>query len=145
MGNRQSAGKHGDISTASLTYSPEDLKSVQKTLNFAILTDPHNEFDCNDEDIDDETKIIAIVDFMRDRGFRPITAEEFLRERQILLAQQGVGDNITLWHPLMRSHSGGAGNKRGEGEGENGKGKSNKMKKSRMTSGKENKKDKLPR
>ena len=149
MGNRQffRAGKHLEIASRSsfTSFAPEELKSVQKTLNFAILTDPHNEFDCNDEGIDDETKIMAIVDFMRDRGFRPVTAHEFLTERRALLENQGVGDNITIWRPLVRK-SGDAGsgnnspslvNKRGESE------KKSKVKKSRA--GKDNKSNKSPR
>lgn len=142
MGNRH--GKAGDV-RASFTYAAEDLKSVQKTLNFAILTDPHNEFDCTDEDIDDETKIAAIIDFMRDRGFRPITAEEFLRERQLLMDNHGIGDNVTLWRPLIRPHPDGgtSGNKRGDGDGGRG-GKSSKVKKSRTSQGKSGKKDRMP-
>jgi hypothetical protein len=104
MGNK-APNKDGSKTIDSLNERVQGDESIQDLINFAILTDPHNEFDgeIDDEAIEDDIKIMVIVDAMKDRGYRPITIAEFVNEQCNLRSNQTIANNIVLWKPIQVS------------------------------------------
>jgi hypothetical protein len=76
------------------------LKATRELIEMAILSDPHNRVDYGDEDVDEQTQILLVIDAMNDKGFRPITVDEYLQEKKLLERDGSTGGNITLWRPI---------------------------------------------
>ncbi len=79
----------------------QDVADIQEIIKFAILSDPHNSIEYKDIELDDDTKILATVDIMKDKGLRPITVREYRAEIDSLKANNGIGNNISLWRKVI--------------------------------------------
>ena len=97
MGNRSTTPAMASRSTTDLK---EQLVEAEALITYAILTDPHNELDYDDSEINNQAKVIGVIEAMRLKGYRPITSKEFLYDQQQLLSNRGIGKNVTLWRPL---------------------------------------------
>ena len=89
------------MSNCSSPRASEVLIAAKHLIKFAILTDPHNEIEITEfTSLDEETRISIIIEYMKEKGYRPITADEYVEEKNILAKRTNIGKNITLWRPL---------------------------------------------
>ena len=78
-----------------LMSATADTTIIEELIEFAILSDPHNQ--CNaTSNLDKKSAIYAVIELMSSQGYRPVTIDEFIEERNRIDQNKGVGYNLTV-------------------------------------------------
>lgn len=72
-----------------------ETEALRELIKFAILSDPHNQSDIL-RNIEEESQLEYVIEFMSTRGYRPVTVDEIREERVAAHNNKGVGYNITV-------------------------------------------------